>query len=126
MFRRVLIANRGEVAARVARTCRRLGIVPVVAVSEPDAKQQWLADVEVAPIGGRFAYLDTDAILAAARDQRCAALHPGWGFLSENALFATRCESERVTFVGPSPASMRAMGDKAVARETMGRLGLPL
>ena len=126
MFRRVLIANRGEVAARVARTCRRMGIHAVVAVSEPDRKLAWLADVEVAPIGGRQAYLDADAILAAARAFRCAALHPGWGFLSENALFATRCEAERVTFIGPTPAAIRAMGDKSVARATMGRLGLPL
>ncbi|MFZ5482281.1 MAG: acetyl-CoA carboxylase biotin carboxylase subunit [Myxococcota bacterium] len=126
MFRRVFIANRGEVAARVARTCRRMGVTPVAAVTEPDAKLQWLAEVETAPVGGRAGYLDADAILAAARASRCAALHPGWGFLSENALFATRCEQERVTFIGPGPAAIRAMGDKAVARETMGRLGMPL
>jgi acetyl-CoA carboxylase biotin carboxylase subunit len=126
VFRRVFIANRGEVAARVARTCRRMGIVPVAAVTEPDAKLQWLADVETASVGGRAGYLDADAILAAARASRCAALHPGWGFLSENALFATRCTDERVTFIGPGPAAIRAMGDKAVARETMGALGLPL
>ena len=70
--------------------------------------------------------LDADTLLAAAREHHAAALHPGWGFLSENALFATRCEQSRITFVGPSAAAMRAMGDKQVARETMGRLGMPL
>ncbi|MDP2311792.1 MAG: biotin carboxylase N-terminal domain-containing protein [Pseudomonadota bacterium] len=127
MFRRILIANRGEVAARVLRTCRRLGIQAVAAVAEPDAELAWLADADaIAPVGGRGGYLDPDALLAAAREHGCSALHPGWGFLSENALFATRCEAERITFIGPSPASMRAMGDKQVARETMGRLGMPL
>lgn len=127
MFRRLFIANRGEVAARVARTCKRMGIATVAAASDPDAGLQWLADVdEVARVGGRTAYLDADALLAAARAHRCSALHPGWGFLSENATFATRCEQERVTFVGPPSGAIRKMGDKAVARETMGKLGLPL
>jgi acetyl-CoA carboxylase biotin carboxylase subunit len=127
VFRRILIANRGEVAARVARTCRRLGIGTVAAVTEPDADLAWLADVDVvANVGGRAGYLDADALLSAAREHGCSALHPGWGFLSENAVFATRCEADRITFIGPSPASMRAMGDKQVARETMGALGMPL
>jgi len=127
VFRRILIANRGEVAERVLRTCRRMGIEAVVAVSEPDAGLAWLAEADgVASVGGRGGYLDADALLAAAREHGCSALHPGWGFLSENALFATRCEAERVTFIGPSPGAMRTMGDKQVARETMGRLGMPL
>jgi len=127
VFRRILIANRGEVAARVLRTCRRLGIEVVAAVSDPDAELAWLREVDaVVRIGGRSAYLDMDALLAAARAERCAAIHPGWGFLSENALFATRCEAERISFIGPSPAAIRAMGDKSVAKDTMRRLGLPL
>jgi acetyl-CoA carboxylase biotin carboxylase subunit len=126
VFRRVFIANRGEVAERVARTCRRMGITPVVAVTDPDAGAAWLADVEVARIGGPRAYLDADAIIAAARATRCSALHPGWGFLSENALFAARLEQERVRFIGPSPDSIRRMGDKSVAKATMKALGLPL
>ena len=126
MFRRVFIANRGEVAVRVARTCRRMGITPIVAVTDPDAGAQWLADVEVARIGGPRAYLDVDAILAAAREARASALHPGWGFLSENATFAARCEQSRIRFVGPSPAAIRSMGDKSVAKSTMKALGLPL
>ncbi len=127
MFRRILIANRGEVAARVLRTCRRLGIQAVAAVTEPDADLAWLVEADaVAPVGGRAGYLDADALLAAAREHGCSALHPGWGFLSENAVFATRCEAERITFIGPSPGAMRTMGDKQVARETMGALGMPL
>ena len=127
MFRRILIANRGEVAARVLRTCRRLGIETVAAVAEPDAKLAWLREVDtIVPIGGRGAYLDMDALIHAARAERCSAIHPGWGFLSENALFATRCEAERITFIGPSAGSIRTMGDKSVAKETMRRLGLPL
>ncbi len=127
MFRRILVANRGEVAARVLRTCKRMGIEVVAAASEPDAKLQWLQDADaVAILGGRTSYLDADAILAAAREHACTALHPGWGFLSENALFATRAAQERVTFIGPSPRSIRLMGDKAVAKDTMKAMGLPL
>ena len=126
MFRRVFVANRGEVAVRVVNTCRRMGITPVVAVTDADAGAQWLKDVEVAPIGGPRAYLDADAIIDAARASRCSALHPGWGFLSENATFAARCEASRIRFVGPSPDSIRRMGDKAVAKATMKALGLPL
>ena len=126
MFRRVFIANRGEVAVRVAQTCHRMGITPVVAVTDADAGAAWLADVEVARIGGPRAYLDADALIAAAREARCSALHPGWGFLSENTSFATRCEQSRIRFVGPSPDAIRRMGDKAVAKATMKALGLPL
>jgi acetyl-CoA carboxylase, biotin carboxylase subunit len=126
VFRRVFIANRGEVAERVARTCIRMGIAPVVAVTDPDAGARWLADVEVARIGGPRAYLDAEVIIAAARAARCSALHPGWGFLSENALFAARLEQERVRFIGPSPGAIRKMGDKSVAKATMKALGLPL
>ena len=127
MFRRILIANRGEVATRVLRTCKRLGIEVVAAVADPDADLQWLAEVDaVARIGGPRAYLDADAIIAAAREHRCSAVHPGWGFLSENTRFATRCEAARITFIGPTPSAIRRMGDKAVAKATMKALGLPL
>ncbi len=131
MFRTVFIANRGEVAARVARTCKRLGIRVVAGVSEPDADLAWLRPEAglvdaVAVLGGRQSYLDVDAILAAARQHGASALHPGWGFLSENAIFATRCEAERIRFIGPTPAAIRSMGDKSVAKDTMRRMGLPL
>ncbi len=128
MFRRLLIANRGEVAARIARTARRMGVEVVAVVSEVDRDADWLrlADV-VVPIGPSHpgqSYLDVDAILEVARHTRCAALHPGWGFLAENDRFAARCAAAGITFVGPAPRSMRLMGDKALARATMRELGL--
>jgi len=128
MFRRVLIANRGEVAARVLRTCRRLGIEVVAVASEADADAAWLADADVVvPIGPARAarsYLDQDALLETALHHRCAAVHPGWGFLAENDQFAARCEAAGLTFVGPRPRQIRMMGDKALARRTMADLGL--
>jgi acetyl-CoA carboxylase biotin carboxylase subunit len=126
MFRRVLVANRGEVAARVISTCRRMGIAPVAVASEADLGLSYLRQAEaVVPIGGPRAYLDQESLIAAAMEQRCSALHPGWGFLSENPTFAARCDAARVTFVGPRPSSMRRMADKAEARRTFAALGLP-
>ena len=125
MFRRILIANRGEVAARVLRTCRRLGIEAVAVATDPDADLQWLGDADqVVSIGGKRAYLDADALIQAAVDHRCSAVHPGWGFLSENPTFAARCEASRLSFIGPRPLSMRQFADKSVARATMKGLGL--
>ena len=125
MFRRILIANRGEVAARVLATCRRLGIEAVAVTTDVDRELSWLAEAhELVEIGGRRAYLDADALIGAAVSTRCSAVHPGWGFLSENPTFAARCEAERLTFIGPDPASMRRMSDKAEARRTMAALGL--
>lgn len=106
-----------------------MGITPVVLASEPDAKAQWLLDMEVALLPGaapRDTYLNMDAILALARQFRCSALHPGWGFLSENALFAARCASEGIQFVGPSPAAMRRLGNKISSRRTMSAAGVPI
>ena len=123
MFRRVFIANRGEVAARIARTCQSLGIATRAAATTVDRDLSYLSMCdEVADIGGPRAYLDADAMLAAA--EGCSALHPGWGFLAENATFAARCQASRITFVGPSSAVMRQMADKVVARSTMARLGV--
>lgn len=125
MFRRVLIANRGEVAVRVLRTCRRLGIEAVAVTTSADEDLSWLQDADaVVNLGGPRAYLDMDALLDAARRERCSAVHPGWGFLAENATFAARCEAIGLSFIGPRPFSMREMGDKAKARATMTRLGL--
>jgi acetyl/propionyl-CoA carboxylase alpha subunit len=130
MFRRLLIANRGEVAARVARTARRMGIETVVVASTADLDQQWLADVDrVVPIGPARAsqsYLNVDAVVEVAIAHGCSAVHPGWGFLAENAGFAARLEAAGVTFVGPRPRHLRAMGDKALARKEMAALGLPV
>jgi acetyl-CoA carboxylase biotin carboxylase subunit len=130
MFRRLLIANRGEVAARIARTCRRLGVHTVAVASQADLGAKWLADADtVVPLGAAAAsgsYLDADALIEVAVHHRCAAVHPGWGFLSENAVFARRCEAAGLTFVGPDPRHLALMGDKAVARKTMAALGMPV
>lgn len=129
MFRRILIANRGEVAARVARTARKMGVEVVAVASTADAQSGWLAEVDqVVVIGAPKAaasYLDQDALIEVALRYRCAAVHPGWGFLSENDAFATRCEAAGLSFIGPPGPLMRQMGDKARARATMEALGLP-
>ncbi len=126
MFRKLLIANRGEVAVRVLQTCRRLGIQAVAVTTDADQDLSWLKDAdEVVNLGDRRAYLDSDRLLDAAAQTSCSAVHPGWGFLSENPTFAARCQADRLRFVGPSSASMRQMADKAQARDTMRALGLP-
>lgn len=127
MFRRVLIANRGEVATRVMRTCKSMGITTVAVYSEPDAALSYLQEADEAVcIGGKRAYLDGDALIDAAVEHRCTAVHPGWGFLSENATFSARCDAARLTFVGPASPHIRMMGDKSRARETMKALGVPI
>ena len=125
MFRRLLIANRGEVAVRVMRTAQSMGI-EVVALTTPDEKAlEWLKSAdEVVCLGSSKSYLNQDEILEVARMTRCSAIHPGWGFLSENPSFAARCQAAGFTFVGPRPALVRKMGDKVQARETMSALGL--
>ncbi len=128
MFRRVLVANRGEVAARVVRSCRRLGIETVVVVSAADQQQSWLEDADrIRCIGGphpRDSYLDADAILEVAHHERCSAVHPGWGFLAENARFAARCEALGISFVGPPFAVLHRLGHKLQARRLMASEGL--
>lgn len=125
MFRRLLIANRGEVAVRILRTCQRMGVQAVAAYTEDEEDLAWLKEAdERVCIGPLRSYLDQDAILKAAQATGCSALHPGWGFLAENATFAARCEAIGVTFVGPAPHLIRSMGDKIEARRTMKSLGL--
>ena len=130
MFRRILIANRGEVAARILRTCKRMGIEAVAVASSADREHRWLADadrvVTLGPPKAADSYLDAAALIEVARSTGCSAVHPGWGFLAENATFATRCEAAGITFVGPSPRAIRRMGDKALARDTMASLGMPI
>ncbi len=130
MFQRLLIANRGEVAARVVRTCRRMGVRTVVVCSAADRDQRWLeeADRKVC-IGGahpRDSYLDADAILEVARQEACSAVHPGWGFLAENARFAARCEALGLAFVGPPSGVLHQLGDKLAARQLMAEHGVPV
>src|SRR5262245_15377792 len=129
VFRRILIANRGEIARRIARACKALSIETVGVYSEADAGAAWLRDMNetvcVGPAAAATSYLDADAILQAAEQSECQALHPGYGFLSENARFAARCAQAGLTFIGPTPDALRRMGDKAVARQTLAAAGLP-
>ena len=129
-FDTVLIANRGEIAMRVLRTARKMGLRTVVVYSEADREMPYvrLAD-EALCIGAaapRESYLNIDAILAAARRSGAEAIHPGYGFLSENADFAARVEAEGIVFVGPSSAAIDAMGNKARAKDIMEKAGVPV
>ncbi|MBK9343471.1 MAG: biotin/lipoyl-binding protein [Dehalococcoidia bacterium] len=121
MFESVLIANRGEIAVRIAKTLRKMGIRSVVVASIPDRRSLAVrtADAWVLLEGYSAAesYLDVDAVIAAAKAEGCQAIHPGYGFLSERADFAERCAAEGITFIGPPPAVLRGMGDKAAARQ---------
>jgi acetyl-CoA carboxylase biotin carboxylase subunit len=128
VFRSVLIANRGEIALRVIRACKEMGVRTVAVHSEADRMSPHLeaADKTVCIGGSRSSesYLNMEAIVQAAVQNDCQALHPGYGFLAENALFSTLCAQSKVTFIGPPPSAVRLMGDKARARETMIGLGL--
>ena len=127
LFHRILIANRGEVAVRVARTCDALGITPVFAVSDADRAAPYTRGREVVVLGpGRAAqsYLDVERVVQAAVQMRCSALHPGWGFLSENPLLATLCAQHGVTFIGPPPGVTDLMGSKTRAKAAMRAAGL--
>jgi len=130
MFTRILIANRGEIACRVIRTCRRLGVQTVAVYSEADAGAQHVRQADVAyPIGGprpADSYLRGDAIIEVAKRSGAQAIHPGYGFLSENADFAEACEKAGIVFIGPSADSMRKMGSKAGAKELMAAHGVPV
>lgn len=127
LFHRILIANRGEVAVRVARACDQLGITPVFAASEADREAPYLHGREVVALGpGRAAhsYLDVERVVQAAVQSHCTALHPGWGFLSENPLLATLCAQHGVTFIGPPPQVTALMGSKTRAKAAMRAAGL--
>jgi acetyl-CoA carboxylase biotin carboxylase subunit len=130
LFQKILIANRGEIALRIQRACRELGI-PTVAVhstADSDAMHVRLADesVCIGPPPAKDSYLNVAAILSAATITGADALHPGYGFLSENARFAEMVEAHGLAFIGPSPQHIRMMGDKIAAKITMAELGIPL
>jgi acetyl-CoA carboxylase biotin carboxylase subunit len=125
----VLIANRGEIALRLARACRKLGVESALVASEADRNAPWTEAVDqvicVGPARADHSYLDANAILQAAEQAECQAIHPGYGFLAENALFAARCEQQGISFIGPTSRAIRRMGDKAEAKRTMASAGLP-
>jgi acetyl-CoA carboxylase biotin carboxylase subunit len=129
MFGKILIANRGEIALRIQRACRELGIRTVVVHSEADtdAKYVKLADesVCIGPASARDSYLNVPAIISAAEVTDSEAIHPGYGFLSENADFAERCERSGFAFIGPRPESIKLMGDKITAKQAMVDAGVP-
>ena len=130
MFEKVLIANRGEIALRIHRACREMGIqtVAVHSTADSDAMHVRLADqsVCIGPPPARDSYLNIPAILSAATITDVDAIHPGYGFLSENARFAATVEASGFTFIGPTPEHITMMGDKIVAKQTAQELGLPL
>ncbi|HEY3594333.1 MAG TPA: biotin carboxylase N-terminal domain-containing protein, partial [Polyangiaceae bacterium] len=130
MFRRVLIANRGAIACRIERTLRKMGIAPIAVYSEADRQSPHVAGAEqailIGPPPAAKSYLDVDRILEAARQTGAEAIHPGYGFLSENADFAERCEAAGLAFIGPTPAQIRDFGQKHVARALAKKSDLPL
>ncbi|HMO94644.1 MAG TPA: biotin carboxylase N-terminal domain-containing protein [Tepidiformaceae bacterium] len=130
MFESVLIANRGEIAVRVAKTLRKMGIRSVVVASIPDRRSLAVrtADDWVLLEGYSAAesYLDVDAVIAAAKERGCQAIHPGYGFLAERADFAERCAAEGIVFIGPSPDVLRGVGDKSAARQLAVANGVPV
>ncbi|HPF26234.1 MAG: acetyl-CoA carboxylase biotin carboxylase subunit [Steroidobacteraceae bacterium] len=130
MFNKILIANRGEIACRIARSARRLGIATVAVFSDADRGSLHVQSCDEARYIGAspatMSYLRGDAILAAALASGAEAIHPGYGFLSENAEFAASCAAQGVTFIGPPPAAIRAMGNKSAAKTLMQQAGVPL
>lgn len=130
MIERLLIANRGEIAVRVARTAQHMGIHVIAIYSDTDAAAMHVAvadeAVRVGPDAAAESYLNIDAVIDAARETRADAIHPGYGFLSENADFADACVAAGIRLVGPSAAAMRAMGDKAASKEVMSQADVPL
>ena len=130
MFRKILIANRGEIACRVITAARDMGIrtVAVYSDADRDARHVALADEarRIGPPEARASYLNAEAILAAARDTGAEAIHPGYGFLSENEGFAAACAKAGIVFIGPSPEAIAAMGDKSAAKRLMEKAGVPL
>ncbi len=130
MFRRVLIANRGEIAQRIIRACRELGIQTVAVYSAADADAIYLRQADdticIGPAAGARSYLSIPAIIAAAEVADADAIHPGYGFLSENEHFAEVCRACKITFIGPEPETIAMLGDKVAARELARSAGAPI
>ena len=130
MFQKILIANRGEIAVRIIRACREMGIRTVAVYSEADreALHAQLADeaVCIGPASSLDSYLDMERILSATIATKAEAIHPGFGFLSENSKFAGMCEKCSITFIGPPAEVIQKMGNKSEARTTVSRAGVPV
>ena len=130
MFEKILIANRGEIALRIQRACREMGIRTVVVHSEADTEAKYVKlddeSVCIGPAPSRESYLNIPAIISAAEVTDSEAIHPGYGFLSENADFAERVERSGFVFIGPKPESIRIMGDKVSAKQAMKSAGVPV
>ena len=130
MFKKILIANRGEIALRIIRACKELGIQTVAVYSEPDLESLHvqLADeaICIGPAPSPQSYLKIDRIISAAEIADVDAIHPGYGFLAENAHFAEVCASCNIKFIGPPASAMRLMGDKNSARECARKAGVPV
>ena len=130
MFKKVLIANRGEIALRVIRACREMGVETVAVYSEADRESLHVRfaddDVCIGPAPARDSYLRIPHLIAAAEITGADAIHPGYGFLAENAEFAETCAASNITFIGPTPVQIRTMGDKAAARAAMIANGVPV
>ena len=130
MIKKVLVANRGEIALRVMRSCREIGIVTVAVYSEADRKSMHVRYADeaycIGPAPSRESYLNMDAIIHAAKRSGADAIHPGYGFLSENAVFSERCRAEGIKFIGPGTHAILTMGDKITARQTMIASGVPV
>src|SRR4051794_5312256 len=129
LFRKLLIANRGEIAIRIARAASELGIATVAVYSADDATSLHVRKADEAVRLGRAgaaAYLDMERIVAVAKEAGCDAIHPGYGFLSENANLARRAAEANITFVGPSPDALQLFGDKIAARKLAVQIGVPV
>ena len=130
MFKKVLIANRGEIALRVIRACRELGIQTVAVYTEADRESLHVRfaddDVCIGPRAGARVVPQHSALIAAAEITGADAIHPGYGFLAENAEFAETCAASNIAFIGPTGDQIRVMGDKAAARKAMTAVGVPI
>ncbi len=130
MFNKILIAHRGEIACRIIRTAKRLGIKTVAVYSEADASARHVAladeSIEIGPAPANQSYIVVDKIIKAALSTQAQAIHPGYGFLSENAVFAEDCEKNDIVFIGPPVKAIKAMGSKSTAKQIMQKADVPL
>jgi acetyl-CoA carboxylase, biotin carboxylase subunit len=130
MIKKVLVANRGEIAVRVMRSCREMGILTIAVYSDADRKSMHVRYADeayhIGPSPSVQSYLNIEKIIDTAKKCGADAIHPGYGFLSENERFAQRCADEGIIFIGPSPYAISAMGDKITARKHMSKAGVPV